>query len=81
MSKKKLSEMHSLKVRVHNLEIALVAALNVLEQGLDGKVPAASAAEALNGIATHLFECNTTAKGFSDPKMVQVNLDPDKEIH
>jgi hypothetical protein len=60
----RLSELHALKVRVHNLEIALVAIASMVDEGI--------AKDNAMGPAQALFIANELAGGFMQPEMIHV---------
>jgi hypothetical protein len=62
---KRVSELQATKLRVHNLEVALVALSSVL-QAAAGPTTATN----LDAVAVHLFECNSTWGGFTEAQML-----------
>ena len=66
MSKtKRLNELRALQIRVHNMEIALVAMGSLLVRSEEKAIQ-----DGVNNLLTQLFESNTAARGFTDAAMI-----------
>ena len=69
MSKKKskrLNDLTAAQIRIHNLEIAVVVMCKAIEE----MHPDPHQADQVRSMATHLFEANTAARGYSAPRMI-----------
>lgn len=68
--KKRLSQLRALEIRIHNMEIALVALAHQVSEHLP---PPASGT--VKNMSTQLFESNTAARGFTDARMITPVVD------
>lgn len=70
MKTKRLNELRATQIRVHNLEIAMVAFAGMVSKTLPPET-----ATNVEALMNNLFEANTAARGYSAPRMIRPSVE------